>query len=58
MHDKEFLQWIHDRLQHMHGENENMDYMHKLRAIIKATDPAQLTPNVSSSNPPQEHRDE
>jgi acetylornithine deacetylase/succinyl-diaminopimelate desuccinylase-like protein len=46
MHDREFLQWIHDRLNQVHGENEFVDYMHKLRAIINATDPDQLTPNV------------
>ena len=29
-----FLMWIHARLEHVHGENHLMDYMHKLRAII------------------------
>ncbi len=48
MKDKEFLQWIHDRLQQVHDENENVDYMHKLRAVIEATDPDQLTPNVAT----------
>jgi hypothetical protein len=32
--DRRFLMWIHDRLEHVHGENRLMDYMHKLRAII------------------------
>jgi len=49
MNDKEFLQWIHDRLQHVHNESGLVDYMHKLRSIIAATDPEQLTPNVCSS---------
>ena len=49
MKDKEFLQWIHDRLQHQHGENPYVDYMHKLRAIIKETNPEQVTQNVASS---------
>lgn len=39
--DKQFLQWIHDRLRYEHGENIYMDYMHKLRAIIEATPAAE-----------------
>jgi len=50
MKDKEFLQWIHDRLQCVHGESEHVDYMHKLRAVIGATDPDQLTPNTCSAS--------
>lgn len=46
MNDKEFLQWIHDRLEHVHKENPLVDYMWKLRAIIKATPKEQVTPNV------------
>jgi len=34
MEDDEFLQWIYDRLVHVHGESPNFDYMHKLRAMI------------------------
>ena len=37
MSDREFLMWLHARLTEVHGENELMDYMHKLRAIIAAT---------------------
>ena len=29
MPDKEFLEWIRDRLRYVHGENINFDYMHK-----------------------------
>ena len=47
MRDKEFLQWIHDRLEHVHGENPLYDYMHKLRAIIHLTPPDKETPNVT-----------
>jgi len=32
--DRGFLMWIHERLEHVHGESHLMDYMHKLRAII------------------------
>ena len=34
MTDKEFLQWIYDRLIHVYKENKNYDYMHKLKEII------------------------
>jgi dUTP pyrophosphatase len=37
MEDKEFLLWIHNRLVKVHGENENFDYMIRLRSMIKAT---------------------
>jgi hypothetical protein len=29
----QFLNWIADRMQHVHGENPNYDYMHRLREI-------------------------
>ena len=45
MYDKEFLIWIHQRLSAVHGENELVDYMHKLRCIITAIPADQLTPN-------------
>jgi hypothetical protein len=32
--DRGFLMWIHERLEHVHGENHLLDYMHQLRAII------------------------
>ena len=32
--DRGFLMWIHERLEHVHGESRLRDYMHKLRAII------------------------
>lgn len=37
MNDKQILQFIHDRLLNVHGENENVDYMHSLRAVIART---------------------
>lgn len=36
--DKEFLQWLHDRLEFVYKENPLYDYMHRLRAIIKEYD--------------------
>lgn len=41
--DKTFLQWIHNRLTHLHGENPNVDYMRRLQKIVNAT------PNEQSS---------
>ncbi len=31
-----FLEWIADRMEHVHGENPYYDYMQHLRAIAKA----------------------
>lgn len=50
MKDREFLIWLHERLEHVHGESPIVDYMHKLRAIIKATDGKQRTPNMDIGN--------
>jgi hypothetical protein len=33
--DKEFLQWIYDRLLYVYKENPSYDYMFKLKAIIE-----------------------
>lgn len=44
MKDKEFLEFIHDRLK-IHGDNPGEDFMLKLRAIIEATPEDQETPN-------------
>ena len=32
--NKKHLQWLHDRLIHVHGEDELYDYMHKFREMI------------------------
>lgn len=40
MDDSTFLQWVHDRLVHVHGENELYDYMHRLRSIIEKLKPS------------------
>lgn len=49
MTDREFLDWLHQRLKFVHGEDERVDYMRKLRAIIDATPDDVLTPNVTTS---------
>ncbi len=50
MKDREFLIWIHARMHEVYGESEVVDYMHKLRAIIGATDPDIITPNTGAGN--------
>ena len=50
MNDRDFLIWIHERLEHVHGESPLKDYMHKLRAIIKATPADKVTPNMGTEN--------
>lgn len=37
--DREILIWFHERLEHVHREKNLYDYMHRLRAIIRATKP-------------------
>lgn len=49
MRDRDFLIWIHGRLE-LHCERPTLDYMHKLRAIIKAADPDKVTPNRNTGN--------
>lgn len=44
MNDKEFLQWIYDRLKNVHGENEHYDYMQKLKVVIKEYNKDNFTP--------------
>ena len=34
MSDREFLSWIYERLHFVHGENENVDYMQRLKRIV------------------------
>lgn len=50
MKDRDFLCWLHERLEHVHNENKLCDYMHKLRAIIGAIPPDQETPNLARYN--------
>lgn len=44
--DKEFLMWLYERLQFVHNENPNVDYMKKLLCVISITPEDKLTPNV------------
>jgi hypothetical protein len=46
MKDKEFLQWLHERLSQVHKENVDVDYMYKLRAIIDSYPEDKVTPNA------------
>ena len=46
MKDQTFLIWLHEHLEMVHGENPCFDYMHKLRALIKATPKDKYTPNT------------
>lgn len=50
MYDRDFLMWIHERLEHVYGERPTMDYMHKLRAVIKGTPSKKETPATLCCN--------
>jgi uncharacterized protein YprB with RNaseH-like and TPR domain len=50
MNDRDFLMWIHERLENVHGENPHYDYMHKLREIIKHTPTERATANTETEN--------
>ena len=50
MRDRDFLMWIHARLTEAHGEDPCVDYMHKLRSVIRSTPEEQLSPNVYIDN--------
>ena len=36
--NRKVLEFIHDRMVHVHGENVNVDYLHALRRVINATE--------------------
>lgn len=36
MNDRDFLLWIYDRFEHVHGEDPLVDYMQRLHEIIQA----------------------
>ncbi len=47
--DKEHLQWIHDRIVEVYGENENIDFLHRMRNIIDKQDTELNLHGVSKS---------
>ena len=49
MKDREFLWWLHERLVSVHGEQDNADYMWKLRNIIACYEQDKVTANTLSS---------
>lgn len=53
MNDAKFLEWIHDCLENVHGENSNSDYMYRLRDIIASLDDA--TPGPQPEPAASEH---
>jgi hypothetical protein len=50
MRDKDFLQWILDRLVHVHNENPHVDYILKLQAIVDITPEEQYTSFITRGN--------
>ena len=54
MKDKDFLIWLHKRLEKVHNENPNVDYMHKLKAIIRNTPEDNEALSSAVSNTPSE----
>ena len=46
MKDRDFLCWVHERLEYVHGDHHLVDFMHKLRAIISTIPENQETPNI------------
>lgn len=50
MNDREFLAWLHERLEFVYKEAPTIDYMHKLRAIILSTHPDKRSTDFGSGN--------
>lgn len=48
--DQEFLIWLHERLEHVHNENDLMGYMHHLRAIILNTPKNQISESAGCND--------
>ena len=49
MSDREFLIWLHGRLVSQYGVPEGVDYLHRLRSIIRATPADQTNRGTSVS---------
>jgi hypothetical protein len=50
MKDRDFLIWLHERLTEVCGESAIVDYMHKLRAIIRDMPSDKESPNTCTGN--------
>lgn len=51
MTDKEFLDWLADRLVYVYDESPNVNFVHKLKNIAKNIDANQCTPpNLCEDN--------
>lgn len=45
MKDKEFLEWLVDRLVFVYNESPNIDFVLKLKSIARHTPKNKITPN-------------
>jgi hypothetical protein len=50
--DREFLVWLHERLEYIYKERPIEDFMHKLKAIAVATPIDQVSPLLHQLQPP------
>lgn len=53
--DRDFLFWLHERLVHKYGENENIDFVQKLHAIAWKTPSGVDTPAIYQDPPGRYH---
>lgn len=53
--DRDFLFWLHERLVHKYGENENIDFVQKLHAIAWKTPSGVDTPAIYQDPPSRYH---
>lgn len=58
MKDRDFLIWLHERLEYVYKESELFGYMHKLRDIIKVTPKDQETVGIGMYNSLAELRED
>lgn len=47
MKDKDFLIWIHNRIKNVYGESPNVDFLYKLRAVIREVPKEKETPSAN-----------
>ena len=50
MKDRDFLMWLHERLEYVHYERPGYDYMHKLRDIIASIPKEQESKQSNTNN--------